>query len=575
MSEAQHSTGNVFDSFAEQAVKTAQTHQYEGDGNKKLFGLFEMDSMIVDWTNKLWPILADSFNTKYARQSYQLVEKYGHQWTPLHGTTLNRVAAGTTLALNFGMTAAPRIGQFINAMGEQRQHNRDIVQKIAPELDAIKGRHSVGSYHAIRKADNEVIYAYRRRKNAEYHTSNLWNMIAMGVVGAPNLWSQRDLTKGITEGKHFDEAALEGIQSAAGKAVTAGDLLGGGSGKAIANVGIASIIDGIRDKKIKHITSSRDKHCALDMIVELARQSDDNPEARSFRTPGGSECDLERYIIAIAHQHQKDMSALDPEYTLIRKALEEDLKVAVKPVAEAIKNGDISALSLVRLIGEGHIVKNKGRAIADPEVIKETVSKYAGKTRQQFDVDLKDYLGDKNFSEKDAVKMLKSYEGEERIMLGAFLPDQIAEDAKLSEAEREAIGKYRAAHMNEAKAGLIKFLNAKTDDELKEQNLGSADIRHLRETAKKVDADGEAAIKKGGSGKNVDSVIMNWAMPQILGEKAHFGALVESGQAKTEAKPAHHAKHEGTHAEKHEGHKEHRERVSHDREHVHAHEREV
>jgi hypothetical protein len=468
-------------------------------------------------------------------------------------------------------------------MTEQERARTDTVRKIAPVLDEIKGKHGMGVFTSIGIADNEMIYAHRRRISKVNDTKNMNELLAVGAKIAPNVFlMERDSIGALISGKNYNgvlnqrvhervaeehkeaigtklgidphavdhthvEQLLQQNDSSIGSIVRKAkkgkqtdndsiDLSTAGSWGT--NLAIAPLVDKIVESNQRRLERSFSRpFSALDMVLTLDEQLKGNPDMSSFQLPGkdGNSLPLEGFLMEMIVQHQRDMSDFSQKHTEIREALKDDVIAAVKPLAEALRKGDIGALSLVRLVGEGHLIKNGGRSIASVQEVENWIEKQAGKPTTQAHVDPKEYLKNSSFSLEDLKKALGTLQGEEKYHLAVMVPDEVLVAAGMAEEEvkslRDATNKHREQLIGEALAGV----NAKSDDQLKKEGLGKNEITQIRDAYTAFKDSGDKAIHELKSNSThatgLEQVLANWAVPNVIGDKAHFGKVITAGRS--------------------------------------------
>lgn len=546
-------SGDITDLFAQGLdgiSRSIDKHQYSGAGTTKLFGLFEIDSMVAGVVEGFWQQMAKHVSTTFSPKAYGTIQKYGKQlWessakAPLTAgqtTALNRAAAGTTLAINLGIKLAPMAGQMRDNFKRQREERDAVARKLAPVLDDLVGSHSRGALNKACK-QNDVLAVYANRMHKENHINNFYDVLKASVI-IPNLLEEGTNFEALRSGQNLEDVHNARIAQQQAEA-TAGGEPAFGKGKLFdfkgmshlvtgSNFSLPQIIDKVKGKKLKHLYETRQPICAGEMILELHEQLDAKPDSYSFKMPGqrGGQYPLEEYVMRVLIQHQKDMADLKPEYSEIRDALKEDLIEVVKPIAEALRNGELSALSLIRLVGEGSIIKNKGRALADPDVVGELIQKHAGKAFASVQPEPKEYFANATFTEKDFITAIQTLEGDDRFSLCILMPEWLLKKAGLDDKELKEVKQFSATHLGPVVTAMVSAMNEKSDQELKQENMTHSNVRHIRKAQAAIEENGEKAVKKlranASNPEGIEQLIANWAVPQILDKKIHLGTLLK------------------------------------------------
>ncbi len=525
------------------------------------------------------------WNGSFALFSDKIREKIfeGVQWGAKkagYGTAphLIRNSAIAATSLTAIAAIAPFVQPFITTRREQRQEMLDTAKRIAPVLDEIKGKHGIGAFASVKVTDNEMIYAHRKRLSASFgvhHTRNLIGTLKASPVIAEKLYGLKGYVESKTSSLH---API--VTGSAQDKISANGIL------AVISGSIAPALDAIADNKEKRFNANRQPYSALDMILTLEGQLGDDSRASSFSLPSGGrghhgrDLPLKEYVAEILRHHQKDMEALDVEYVPIRKALEPRLEEISGIIADALKSGDLSALALVRLVGEGHIIKNKGRSLAKPQDVKALVTKMSAAGATYSQLDPKEYFAEAAFNAKELKEALGTLEGEERLTFAAMVPDAVLKEVGMSDKEvkeiRTATLKSYEDTLGKAVLGMAKEDNATLQD----YGLAKEEITLLREAAERIAAEGKDAVhelraKPGNpQGAGMERMLVQSAINRIHAKDTHYlGKLVEKGaeaaknlpeEAEGDAQPEGHARkharghsHAGrTHARRHQNHYE-------------------
>jgi hypothetical protein len=535
-------TADVFAAALRDGTKAMRNHQYEGNGTKKLFGVIELDSMLATLAEGMWLSLSGGFTRKLSPKTYGTVHKLLGKVLG-EGATLNRAAATAALGVNIGIHSLPKMGTYWESLTKRHETKLGILHQIAPVLDDIKGNHAESTFNRITRSDNEMLYAFRRRLHKEHSTRSMYDLISLAAVIGPNLVTAEGQNfQALVSGQTLDEvkktAELKKAEKAAVKTPDSPeeeplfDFNKMSAALTATNLGWSQIVESVSKQKITHLYKTRQPVSALEMVLELEKQVEYAPDARGFKMPGSQarECSLEAYVAQVIVQHQKDMADIEPDYTVLRESLVKDLQPVVKPIADAIRKGELSALSLVRLVGEGAIIKNKGRALASAQEVQAAMDRQLGKSASYTQVDPKEFLKNAEYTEQQAIDTLKHLSGQERIEMGAILPKFILEKAKVSKDEMGKMEAYRKAHIAE----VVKPLIAAATQAANENDDKSSKSQQLNEAQAKIERSDDAALAKlmtgPGNQHGIDQLAANYAIPKIIGEKIGLGPLLETGR---------------------------------------------
>ncbi|MBX9726242.1 MAG: hypothetical protein K2X09_03160 [Rickettsiales bacterium] len=533
--------------FASDAFK--QSAKAMGDADigktKKLFGLFEVDAGIIAWFGSIYNVGADYASQFVAPRAFNLVKKYGPK-AGLAGEQLQSAAALASIGSTVVIKTAGYFGPIWESYASQRTERGQLARSLGGVLDTIKGNHSVGALYSVKQSENEVIFAHRKRLATIAHTTNLGNWIDLGLNAGANLaldvkrfhsiWTEK---ANVTEEemkaralKRQKELEVEAETGAIGDSSQGKHLVG-----LLVNSSVPQLAERVKrsgEHKLKHTLQP---YSALEMILELNKQVSSKADARSFEVPrgfqskGGRESyPLEEYLMRICIQHQKDMADIDPEHTEIREALRDDLASAVKPIADAIRKGDLSTMALVSLVGEGKIIKKHGRAIADAEQVQAAIKHEAPKQAVLAPVDPVEYYKDVAFSRGQLKTALKSLEGDEKLSFATMFPDAVLAEAGMKKDEikamRDATMKHYDTMLSEAMLGL----NAKSDEQLKAEGLVKKEIEHVRNAAKLINSQGEEAIRDLKTSPVNENGVERLLANVVVHQPSHMGTLLSTGK---------------------------------------------
>ncbi len=332
----------------------------------RIFNIIEVSPQIVAYLQAGYNVISD-FATKFVAQpvydgTVLLAQRMGIKDIK----RARGLAAATTFAVDTTIKSAGYVAPWLGSARGHRKQLNALARTLAPVLDELKGGHALVNLHAVGINDNEMIYAQRRRLAEEARMSNVSNVIDLIINAGPNVWfSAQQLHRMAYSNLSPRELALkehaDALKSEGNPRWEFRDAK-----ETIVNTATAGIADYVKNLQTKALEKTRQHYSAMEMILALDEQLNKHPGATTIRAPGkdGDLFTLEKYVARIITQHQRDMADISPAHTEIRNALKEDLVVLVKPIAESIHKGKLSPLTLVRWVGEGKLVKDKGRALA-------------------------------------------------------------------------------------------------------------------------------------------------------------------------------------------------------------------
>lgn len=440
----------------------------------------------------------------------------------MQGATLNRASTVVAVGANMALSGAGYFTPLVTSFRNHRTTYKETARNLAPVLDDICGNHSVAALMSVR--DNEMIVAHRKRLALKMGVENTNNIINMVINAGPAIFE--------TEGLKHMWVGPQHVQTTPAQPSKANELIEWIMGSfAVGRGSIASYIITHNERKLgRHGNAPT----ALEMVQELERQVSSDPHARGYQMPGqhhGHDYPLAEYIKQIMIQHQVDMADISDKHTEIRDALKDDLYNVSKRLAQAISNGDIGTLSLVRMIGEGRIIKKQGRAIAPIEDVDELIRQASGKQSSYVHVDPAEYYKDASFNREQLKAALKGLEGDEKRIFASMFPDSILEEAGMSTKDIKAMRDSTAKEYDKLIAEAIVGLNSKTDDELKTMNLAQNEIKHLRDAADSISAGGIEAVKEMKIAVAGDRGVEHLLANAVVHDVKNLGLVVEKGRS--------------------------------------------
>lgn len=512
---------------------------------KKLFGLFTVDAGIAAWAQTAYNMGADYFATNLAPKAGSIAKQLGAK-AGLQGNKLDNTAAIAQIGSIAALKTAGYFGQVIEAHSMQRKQRVDLARSIAPVLDDLKGSHSLGALYSVTQADNEVIFAHRKRLARIASTENTSRWVDLAINAGPNMLLDGKRFKAIWQEK--GDVSLEQIRlqeevqkHEAQMKADVGEIGDGSQGKLIfsglLNTGLPQVAERISKTGQYNLCKQLQPYSALEMILELNEQVASNPESRgfqvppSFQSPRGhrEQYGLEEYVMRIFIQHQKDMADISPNHTEIREALRQDLASVAKPIAAAIRSGDMSAMSLVRMVGEGKVIKKNGRGIAPVEEVTALIKREAPKQASYLHVDPAEYYKDAAFTRAQLKTALKSLDGEEKLLFSAMFPDSVLEEAGMSAKDVKSMREATAKHYDQKVAEAIAGLNVKSDDALKNEGLAENEVQQVRAAQASIEEAGIEAVKHLKTSATNENGIEHLLTNAVVHKPEYLGKLVKAG----------------------------------------------
>ncbi len=329
-----------------------------------------------------------------------------------------------------------------------------------------------------------------------------------------------------------------------------GFQLDGLAGPLTSNATLTTIANKWVESSKRHLQRSfSSQYDAIDMVTALQQQLGNDPKPNSFQLPNkGKTLPLVAYVAEIMLQHARDMSDMNPEYTEIRDALKDNVIAAAKPLADAIDKGDISALALIDYIGNGKIVRNKGRLIASTEEVTAMIEHDAVKHVQHLAVDPKDFWSDAPYNAKEGKEEFASLQGEERIWATTLVPHDMRKQFGITDQESKEADAIPAKQLEKVLAELTLGAGTLSDEALHELEQASPEIKQLRDAKNQIEAKGEAAVHDLKSTPThpigIERILLGILVGKNKnGQKNGFAELLETGRKElkkiehTEEKP--------------------------------------
>lgn len=437
-------------------------------------------------------------------------------------------AIGTVI----GLAALPFIGDVFKALGKQKKEKENISKKIAPVLDEIKGARGIVAFNGVNRETNEVLYSHRHRmhKEADYEIQNsiLMALIKVSpvafktITGYKNIGAEKDVAHAGVAASHGDNV-LNKL---------------GVSGTAAGFIGMFS--DPLKADNKRDFESKRQPYSALEMILALEEQVQNiDPKSRassdSFTLPGGKKSlPLTEYVAEIFRQHQRDMEGINHEYSQLRGALDPQLKEIAGLIADGIRKGDVPTISLIRLAGEGAVIKNRGRALAKPSDVQVLIEKISGKTANYAEVDPKEFFQDASFNKRDVKEALDALQGDDRLVYASMLPDSILKEAGLSQDEVNGIRDASMKMYETRLANVVVGLSSQPDEQLKSLGLADEEIKQLRDVVAHVKQEGVKGVhdyrSKPTNPVGIERVVTNAVTSHLRADREYLGKMLVQGE---------------------------------------------
>ncbi len=572
------------------AVEALEHHEYKDGKDTENFLGFQIDSGIATMAQMAYQTLIGGVTSIVTPKVYGTIQQWGKGH--LDSKTLNHLSGSAAFAANTMIYTLPSLTEAYGMWSAQREATQDKVRQLSNVLDKYntRGKSRMAAYNGIGIQQNEMI-AHDRWRNAKINHTKLRNLIIPAVMkAAPNIWiHERDTfeaartgqrLKDVQEHSLFSKVAKEHGDTVAEEAarggkktidadditaehvkdlqenarvknaikktkdeiisknsITDGLSLGGLGGK----VGAIGVLTAFA----KHWVKSGDRklermftcdYSALDMVINLQKQLGTDPMPHSFELPhhAGS-LSLEAYIAEIIKQHQRDMANMNPNYTQIREALKENVQDAATALAEAIRKGDMSALTLVEYIGGGKIIRNQGRVIASREEVVAMIEHDAGKHVEKADIDPKDFWNNASYNKEEAKEAFAALHGEERQIAISWTPHALRKEFGVSDKESKEVDAATAKEMETHIAEAILAISKMEPKTLKSLGLASTEITQLQEAGERVERDGVDAVhdlrSSAAHPNGIERVLLGVVVgSEIRGDKEHFGTVLKRGR---------------------------------------------
>jgi hypothetical protein len=429
-----------------------------------------------------------------------------------------------------GVSVLPELPQTFKMVSQFFDGREKAKRSLRPVLDDISADHGKVSFGDISQGQNEVIYAHRRRLEQELGFSAKRSGLGFAIYIAGGL-VETVTGKKLATNTHATRALNGNSEPTAELLIQTGiPLLGNYVAKNV-ETGYAEdhrgrffsayeMIEGL-DGQLKDVDfkDARSAHLQFSLPKEAKRHS----------------LSLEDYITETILLHSRDMEHLDANYVHLRSALRPEVEDVSKMIADAIRAGELPAMGLVRLIGEGHIIKNQGKGVAHPDAVRVAIEKLSGNATNYAVTDSKEYYGDATFDKKDVKEALKSLEGEERLFFAAMLPDAVLKEAGVAAEEIKAIREKSSAWYESKLSELVVGLATTDDKVLAEQGMAKTEIESLRKVAAAIQNEGTEAVhafRSNASHRNgIERVLTNAMVTKLPAEgREYLGRLAERGQ---------------------------------------------
>ncbi len=533
------------DAFAQNAFKQSMSALNNADFDKtsKMFGIIEVPTGIVSVIDAFYNV-GTKFAGDIVRPRVQsLAKKYGAK-AGLEGNTLTQTAAAAAIGVDVAMKSGKYFGEVWDAHTARRKQFVKLAETIAPVLDEMTGRHTVGALTSI--TNNEVIVAHRKRlsKIANAKSTNTW--IDLAVNASPNVLMDSKEWLGMWQGKSLKEIRAEALKKKIEAAQHGTDHSALGHYFNLFTNGMSAQVASYFKKLTDHnLNKGMQPYSALDMILELERQVAGKPNAHSFTLPkafgsnkSGESCPLEEYVMRVIIQHEKDMAGFSPDHVEIREALKDDVAAVAKPLAEAIRKGEVSALELIHLVGEGKIILNHGRSIATADEVMAAARRLAPKQDTFVHVDPKVWEKSVSFKPKEGQAAIEALDAQDKPKLISMMPHEVRAGMGVNDDESKAVDALMAPQRDRVMADMIVGLASKPEEQAEREGLAKREYHQLEKANQVLEKKGLAGMAElktsATNNQGVEPLLTNWAVTSIQGDKTSFGRLIQDGHAKME-----------------------------------------
>lgn len=242
---------------------------------------------------------------------------------------------------------------------------------------------------------------------------------------------------------------------------------------------------------------------AADMIFHLRSQLDDDPKAEWFSLPegmsvqgaknGSNQLKLEDYVEQTFQQHEKDSRGSNAS---IPARHSERLESAAKKIADALREGRLDGLALIRLVGERQIVRERGKSVATEEIVEHEIARLEAQMRHIEYVDDRRYFEESSFTREQLKESWDGMQPDEREVFAQFVPPQVLESAGVEPKTLREMRHKRQEQFYEDLAQVTKKLLELGDDTLKKMGMTRAESALLHRVEDVASQKGCEAIGK-------------------------------------------------------------------------------
>lgn len=507
----------------------------------KMFGLFEVDAGLAAYATMGYNVGSDYLSRAVAPRTYELTKKYAAPHMSQSGAL--KAAALATTAMNVVLKSGGYFTPMITSIQESREERSKLARRIAPILDEEVGKHSAGALKAVAK-ENTVLKAHMVRMSKQHGVRTMNNFVDLLVNAGPNLALNFNEAKGMWNGKSpkeiRKELAQQKLTTAANEAIaepSAGNELRE-MGKLFMQGGTGAFTDRFKKSNLHKLNKTLRPYSSLEMILTLDEQFKGNPKSRSYQVPGkrGESYPLEEYIARIAIHNSMEMADISTEHSEIREALHDELAKSVKPIAEALRKGDLEPIELVRILGEGKLVQKGGRVIASPEDVHEMIGDKSaqGVNRHQT---VEEHYANAAYSREEFKKALHALDGDEQRIFASLFSDAVLEDAGIKPTKikewRETTAARRDADQHLAEGAL----GAAGDGHSAAQEgvASKKELAMLKSGAHKIEQHGVQAVhdlrSSATNPHGIEQAVANVAVAKVLGNKSSYVEMLNKGRA--------------------------------------------
>jgi hypothetical protein len=378
--------------------------------------------------------------------------------------------------------------------------------------EIIAPKKNKGGYWDAINTDNEVVQASRNMVSSKFK-NDLFRQMGVGsktlmLLGIRHQQRQAKEIKDLLRRRNQDTFDFNG-ETLTREQLEKKDESREGTQQLFENLGgiFAGTGSNIIQKKIRTSLPGKNSPTGLKMILHLREELQHNPDrdkvADEWRMQRGGS--IKDYVKEIFQQHQDDMGR-----KRIGERLLPQLNEAAELIANALKSGDLDAISLINLVGERKVVVNEGKYIAEPDRVEQLIRKEAKNLPPHVKVDPEKFFEESALTEDEMKEVLRKLSGVQRQFFIALHPVEPLLKLGVTREEYDKACKEIHSYFGGMVKDTVEDIAAMSADKIRSSRLVEKQVKEIKELSEKfkqagsyeevVKLVGEATDERGKDG---------------------------------------------------------------------------